>query len=311
MSLKTLSISLIKYLITIISISLIFSYTAFDINKVLKESLSGIYHFSSEGSKSKMMEFLSDGCRSFSDENAVTMSQFCNNRTLMDSYKENCAEYRKLKKQGKIIKNEGEMEDSCRSIESGELEGQCRQLREKNAFPDVSGLKQACADYSSGNLSAEGFFADSLSRSFGSIENIDSPFFNKYHAFVSFIRSHILLLILFVAILFVLLFILISDIPSFLLAIAKIGLGISITILLPYAVVQAYDSFIGIDTSSILDTVLSGRPSFEPKSLASLMLLMVLKTYNSAILSLGVVLLIIGILGKIYSIIRIRQIKNS
>lgn len=310
MGFKTLSISLIKYLITIISISLIFSYTAYDLNKVMQESLADIYKFSSENSKATMLEFLGKSCKSFSEGDVVTVNQICSNQTMLESYKENCAEYRKLKKQGRIIKNEGEMEESCRNIESGGLERQCGKLKGSSAISDINQLKELCSDYSTGKISAGEFFASSITQSFGKIENIDSPFFNKYHKYITFLQSNILLLIISTAILFVLLFILIYDIPIFLLTIAKICLSISITILLPYAAVLAYDNIIGINTSPILDAMLSGQPSFEPSSLASLMLLMVLKTYNPLILILGIALLIIGILGKIYSIIRKRQVKS-
>lgn len=294
-------ISIIKSLIVIISVSLIFSYTAPSIGNVLQDSFVDIYDYSSESSKSKMLEFLDKGCRSFADENAVTIEQICNNQSMMVSFKANCAEYRNLKKKGNVIKNGEEMENSCKNIESGELERRCAALRQKNSAYDTSKLKEACSSYLAGKIDDRVFFARSISQSFGSIEEIDNPFFRKYNQYVLLISNNIFLLIILIAALFTALFLLTGNIPIFLLMIGKMCLSISITILLPYALIHAYNSFIGIDTSPILDSVLSGLPSFEPKSILSLVMLMLLKTYNLAILSLGIVLLIIGIAGKIYS----------
>lgn len=300
-------ISIIKSLIVIISVSLIFSYAAPSIGKVLQDSFVDIYGYSSESSKAKMLEFLDKGCRSFADDDAVTIGQICDNQSMMESFKANCAEYRNLKKQGYTIKNEEEMESSCINIESGELERQCATLRQKNSAYDPGKLKETCSSYLSGKIDGREFFARSISQSFGSIEDVDNPFFRKYNRFVAFLTDNILLLILSIIALFAALFILTGNIPLFLLMMGKMSLSISITILLPYALILAYDSFVGIDTSPILDSVLSGQPSFEPKSIASLVMLMLLKTYNSTILALGAILLAIGVMGKIYSIIRKKQ----
>ena len=100
-------ISSIKFLIVVISVSLIFSYTAPSIDNVLQDSFADIYDYSSESSKAKMLEFLDKGCRSFADENSVTMEQICNNQSMMDSFKAYCAELRKVKNQGQGVSNEG------------------------------------------------------------------------------------------------------------------------------------------------------------------------------------------------------------
>jgi len=297
-------ISVIKSLIVIISVGLIFSSTAPSIDRVLQDSFVDIYQYSSEISKAKMLEFLDKGCRSFADDDAVAIGQICNNQSMMESFKANCAEYRSLKEQGYTIKNEEEMENSCVNIESGELERQCAALGQRNSAYDAGKLKETCSSYLSGKIDDKEFFASSISQSFGSIENVDNPFFKKYNRFVSFLRNNMLLLVMSIIALFASLFFLTGNTPLFLLIIGKMCLSISITILLPYALVLAYDSFIGIDTSPILDSVLSGQPSFEPKSILSLVMLMLLKTYNSTMLTLGVILLIIGIIGKIYLIAR-------
>src|SRR3989338_1435690 len=129
------------------------------------------------------------------------------------------------------------MENSCGNIESGELEGQCAALRQKNSAYDIGKLKETCGSYLSGKIGDREFFARSISQSFGSIENVDSHFFKKYHSFVSFLRNNLFLLFILIIALFAALFFLTGNIELFLLMIGKMCLSISITLLLPYALI--------------------------------------------------------------------------
>src|SRR3989338_2393941 len=100
------------------------------------------------------------------------------------------------------------MENSCGNIESGELEGQCAALRQKNSAYDIGKLKETCGSYLSGEIDDREFFARSVSQSFGSIENVDNSFFKKYNRFVTFLRNNIFILFISIIALFAALFLL-------------------------------------------------------------------------------------------------------
>ena len=73
--------------------------------------------------------------------------------------------------------------------------------------------------------------------------------------------------------------------------------SIGLLIMLPYAIVLFYDKFVGINTSPILG-LLFGNAGFDPKSIISVIMLLFLRTYNTFIIILGIILLGIGIGGK-------------
>src|SRR3989338_8992873 len=116
MGFKNIIVWLLKSAITLIAVSIIFSSTSSDFDRIMSESFKGIYSFASPESKEKTLEFLEKGCGSVEDENAVTANEICGNQTLMDSFKASCEEYRNLKGHGKTIKNEQEMEETCSKV---------------------------------------------------------------------------------------------------------------------------------------------------------------------------------------------------
>ena len=82
---------------------------------------------------------------------------------------------------------------------------------------------------------------------------------------------------------------------------------IGILILLPYAAIMAYGELVGFDTTPILSSILQGSLSFDANAIASVVLLMILRTYTGFIVTLGFVFLGTGIAGKVY----IRRLKNQ
>ena len=302
-------VSILKSLIIIISISIIFSNTTGDINKVMSDSFIDIYEFASEKTKAKTISFLENNCEALTGESeALTVSELCFNETLFESFKSTCAEYRELKSQGIKIKNEQSLKESCEKIESGEIENECEEIKAKNIpAPDTNKLKEICNEYSSGKLDDKEFFTKTIIQPFGNLQNINIPLFQKYNTFTEKFKNNISILIIIIVALLIFMFLLIIDIQHFLLLVGKICFSLAMVIFLPYIAILAYDNFIGINTSSILEGIASGQPSLDPNTIISLVMVIILKTYNSSILILGAVLLVIGIAGKILTFFKKRN----
>ena len=71
--------------------------------------------------------------------------------------------------------------------------------------------------------------------------------------------------------------------------------------MLPYFAILAYDKFVGIDTTSLLGIFFQNAIGFDPKAILSVVLLMLLRTYNNFIITLGIIFLGFGVAGKAYS----------
>lgn len=95
------------------------------------------------------------------------------------------------------------------------------------------------------------------------------------------------------------LYLLIGNMNLFILTLSGISLSLGALILVPYVGIIAYDKFVGIDASSILGSIL-GLIEFDFKAIISVILLLFLRTYNSFIISLGIILAGAGIGGKFY-----------
>ena len=78
--------------------------------------------------------------------------------------------------------------------------------------------------------------------------------------------------------------------------------------MLPYFAIMLYEKFVGFDTTSILNSIIGNLTGFEPKAILSVALLMFLRTYNSFIITIGIIFLTIGIVGKVYGFVLRRKI---
>ena len=123
----------------------------------------------------------------------------------------------------------------------------------------------------------------------------------KYNSIIDFLNKNKIIYFVVLAVLLVLLHLLIMNIKLFMLALTGISFSMGILILLPYGAIIAYDKFVGIDTTPILATILSGSFSLDAKAIISVILLMMLRTYSSFIITLGILFLSVGIGGKIYN----------
>src|SRR3989344_448696 len=153
------------------------------------------------------------------------------------------------------------MEESCKEIESGEIEDTCSQQK-SSILPDFSKIGVLCSEHSSGEINDREFFSGVLSSPFSGneIEKLDNPILKKYHEFTDFAGSNRMWSYFILVTLLGILYLLIWNFEEYILAVMGICFSIGLIIMLPYAAVYLYDKFVGIDTTSILD-ILFGNGS--------------------------------------------------
>ena len=313
--LKKFFISITKSLIVLVILTLVFSSTSLSVTDSISGISRGLYEYSSPDAQKIAVNKLKENCGSLEEgKDAVTMKQLCSNSTLLDSMRENCKSYFSLKGAGINIKDEGNLGEACMRIESNEFEKACRELKNKVSLsPDSNSLRKLCSSYNSGIISGKEFFDGIIKNSFSGKTQIpmDLGALEKYNQAMAFLNGNKFIYFVALAILGAIMFLLISDIRMFLITLAGIFFGIGILILLPYFLILAYDGLYGIDTTSILSAMFSGNLSLEPKTLISALMVVFLQAYNHTIVSIGIIMLALGIIGKIYGFTTVRNMKNK
>lgn len=189
--------------------------------------------------------------------------------------------------------------EACSSLDQGQsiaIQGQ------KGFVPDLSGIGKACNDYKSGKADDKKFFFDVIGSSLGSgqIGTPNSGVFDKYNNAINYLNNNKLVYFAILLALIVVLYLLFMDIKLFVLALTGISFSIGVLLMVPYLAILAYGKFVGFDTTPILSSILGGGNVFDFKALASVILLLFLKTYNTLTITIGVAALSIGIAGKVY-----------
>lgn len=159
-----------------------------------------------------------------------------------------------------------------------------------------------CKDYNAGKINDRKFFSNVVSGAIPTeqMQTLNIGFLEKYNKAINYLNDNRVLYFVILAGLLILLYLLINETKLFLVTLSQISFSIGILIMLPYFAVIAYDKFVGIDTTSILGSML-GEGVFDFKAIISVILLLFLRTYNSLIITLGFVFLSIGIIGKVCS----------
>jgi len=173
---------------------------------------------------------------------------------------------------------------------------------------DFSKIGSFCKDYNSGKINDREFFFNVIGSAIpDKLETPKDGILEKYSSSMDFLAKNKIYYIIILLVLLAMLYLLAGSLNSFLAILSGISLSMGILILLPYAAIMAYEKVVGFDTTQILSSFLQGSLSFEPKAIASVVLLMILRTYTSFIVTLGAVFLGIGIAGKVY----IRRLKKN
>jgi len=192
----------------------------------------------------------------------------------------------------------GKLTLACSSLDGKDISG----LQQASSVPiDLSKIGSYCKDYNSGKINDREFFFNVVGSAIpDKLELPNAGVLEKYNSAIGFLDKNKVYYIIILLALLAALYLLAGNLNAFLAILSGISLSMGILILLPYAVIIAYEKFIGFDTTPILSSVLQGSFSFDPKAIASVVLLMVLRTYTSFIVALGAVFLGAGIAGKVY-----------
>jgi len=168
--------------------------------------------------------------------------------------------------------------------------------------PDLSKIGSVCKDYKSGKINDKEFFFDVIGNSLPSnMETQQIGFFDRYNKAINYLNSNKLIYFLILMALIIALYLLITDIKLFILSLTGISFSIGIIIMLPYFAILAYEKFIGFDTTPILSSLFGAGNVFDFKAIASVILLLFLRTYNNFIIFMGILFLSVGVAGKVYS----------
>ena len=300
---RKFSIWLIKNLIILLIAVLIFSTVTLDFPSLLKNVFGDVFEYSSPEMQKQAVNNLAESCSSLDkNENVVTLQQVCSNATLLESMRENCNNYRKLKENGMQIENEQQAMQTCNQIESGEIEKSCNELKQKSSLmPDFSKIGSLCKDLKSGKINDKEFFHEVIAISVPNnteIPRID--FLDKYNNIISYLINNKILYFIILAILLIILYVLVHDSRLFIITLTSISFSIGTLIMLPYFGILVYQHFVGFDTTPILGSIFGSGSIFDFKAITSIILLLLLRTYNDLILTIGLIFLGIGIAGKIY-----------
>lgn len=306
MAFKNFLISIIKSLIIFLLVSLILSAVTLDVPSLMKNVFGDIFAYASPDAQKQAVSKLAETCSSLDKgENIVTMSQICANSSLLDSMRENCANYRELKRRNTRIENEEQVKETCYQIESGELENACNQA---SMLPDFSKIGSLCKDYKAGKINDKEFFFNVVGNALpGQQAGMQTGVLGNYNQLMNYLNSNRIIYFLALAVLMVILYLLVMNLGLFLAVLSRISFSIGILIMLPYFAILAYDKFVGIDTTPILGSMFGNGVMFDPKAVISLIILLFLRTYTSFIITLGIAFLAAGVAGRIYGFVLRRK----
>ena len=173
---------------------------------------------------------------------------------------------------------------------------------------DLSKIGSLCKEYNNGSIDDKGFFFNVIGSAIpGKLELPKAKALERYNSALGFLNKNKIYYIIAILALLAILYLLAGNLSAFLMDLGGISFIIGILILLPYAAIMAYGELVGFDTTPILSSILQGSLSFDANAIASVVLLMILRTYTGFIVTLGFVFLGTGIAGKVY----IRRLKNQ
>ena len=311
MHFKNFLIGIIKNIIILFIATLIFSSITFDLPDLMKGVFEDIFAYASPEAQKEIIGQLTAACSSLDQgQSLVSINEVCINKTLLESMRENCENYKELKRRNIKIENEQQIQQTCYQIESGEIDRACNQLNERSSLsPDLSKIGVLCKDYKAGKINDKEFFYNVISSAIPSQMQTNVGFLEKYNKAINYLNNNKILYFVILTILIIILWLSIMNVKLFILTLTGISFSIGILIMLPYFAILAYEKSVGINTTSILGVMFGSANSFDSKAILSLILLMFLKTYNNLIITLGIVFLSIGIIGKVYSFVLKRKLK--
>ncbi len=275
--LRKLGIGIVKFIMTFALGFLLASFLVPDIGNMLRNVTSGIYDYASPDAQQSIIGNLGEACGEFQARGLSSdFAKLCENKTL-------------------------EHEKICMGTEE-----------QDSMFSIIGKMEVVCSEYNSEKIGGKDFFLKAVEISFGTgqiklpEEGIGAAL-NKIYAFMNNRLLHVIIVLLSG----IALYFLAGDKKLFAIELTGIFFRIGLFIMLPYFFILAYSHFVGLDTTPFVSLLFDGAQGFEPKSIVSLLLVALLKTYTNLILLIGGLFLAVGIVGKVYWIAEKRRMGKT
>ncbi len=302
--LKKAGILILRQLIVLTILLLIFSTVSLSLPNIIGGLFSDIFLHASPKMQKAAVNRIAETCSSLQGENEVIgLNEICSNQSKMDELKEGCKRYRQLKQRNIPVENEMSVRETCANVESGELEKSCRSMPKENLItPDLSRVGALCNDFREGRIDEKEFFYGVVSGAipFEMFDGNDMSVVDKYNKLVHYLNENKIVYFMLLTVFLILLFLLIRNLDEFLDVLARVSLSLGIFILLPYFAMVAYDHFAGLDTTSILQSMFSFGYFPDLRSIFSVIILLLYRTFTPFIIVMGFIFFGTGISRILY-----------
>ena len=179
----------------------------------------------------------------------------------------------------------------------------CNQIDKNKVAPDFANLDLWCRDYKSGKLTEKEFFMNvvGILAANDATEKPKLGILDEYNKAIRGINKNKVLSSVLFIILLLILFLLIKDAKAYIITLTGILFSIGLFVMLPFILIHLYNYFIGINTTSIFESIINGNEiTPESRDIISVVMLMILRTYSSFVITVSSVFVAVGIAGKIY-----------
>ena len=190
----------------------------------------------------------------------------------------------------------------CSDIDGKDTTEFQQEMAKRGMQIDLAKIGAVCKSYKTGNLTDNQFFFSFIGTSIPDKFEVPKGMpFEKYNQALNFANQNKIIYVTVLLVLILILYFLAGSPSFFLLILAEMSFSMGTLILVPYILIMIYTKIAGIDTTSLLSTVIGSGTGFDIKALINIILLMILRTYTTLIIALGAVFLALGIVGKIYA----------
>ncbi len=198
------------------------------------------------------------------------------------------------------------------SLDEKSLELAQKEMAKSSMPLDFTKIGILCSDYKLGKINGNQFFYGVIGTAIPEkFELPNSGAIQKYTATMDYLNNNKIIYVTIMIVLLLFLFFLAGTLEQFLSILTGICMSMGILILLPYISIVIYEKFVGIDTTPILATILGGSSSLSIKAVVSVIILLILRTYTSFILFIGIGFLAVGIFGKVFRYLKTHRAKTE
>jgi len=302
--LKRISINILKFIISLVLITFIFSATFVEVGDVIKNTFGNIFEYASSETKEEVVGKFKDICSSNEEDEPVILGiQLCKDEELRTELEDNCARYQELKSKDKVTIDEN-LEEICDIFGEEKFERFCSKIERTPLAPDFEGMKKVCDDYNAGNIGDKELFVNYIGSAVGNIQLSKSDFYKNYKNTIQYFETYGILYIFVLVFLLWLLYLLLRDLSTVFIVLSSMLFNISLFLLLPYAALFTFQHIIGIQTDSLLMIFAHGGSTLNINTILGLFLIAIFSFYNNALLTKAVIFFVIGVIGKTYKLTR-------